>query len=168
MLETLGRIGFDWPVALANLINFIIIFLVLKKFAFKPIQKIIEERQKKIDEGLENAQKAETSLMMAEEIRNKKIDEARVKSNEIIGVAQTKSNTILADTQEQSLKMKEKIIADGEMVVAETKKKIKSEVEKEMSGLIIEGVEKVLRENLTPETQKTYIKRSLAAYAAKK
>lgn len=168
MLEILGRIGFDWPVALANLINFIIIFLILKKFAFGPIQKIIAERQKKIDEGLENAQKAETDLMMAEELKNKKLEEARVKANQIIGTAQTKSNVILDETKVKSEKIKEKILADGESSVKDMKQKIRGEVEIEMSNFIIAGVEKVLRENLTPETQKAYIKKSLATYSTKK
>ena len=51
--EILGKIGFDWQVALASLVNFLIILFVLKKFAFKPIKKLIQERQNKINEGIE-------------------------------------------------------------------------------------------------------------------
>jgi F0F1-type ATP synthase membrane subunit b/b' len=61
--EILGKIGFDWQVALANLVNFLIIVFLLKKFAFKPIAKIIQDRQNKINEGLENAKKAAEEAM---------------------------------------------------------------------------------------------------------
>jgi F-type H+-transporting ATPase subunit b len=162
MLEILAKIGFDWPVALANFINFIIIFFVLKKFAFGPINKIIEERRKIIDQGLENAQKAETDLMMAEEVKNKKIEEARLRSNQIVAAAQKKSESILEIAQKDALKNKEQIIRDGEEAVAEQKKKIKKEVEKETAQMIVQGIEKIMRDNLTPETQKFYIKQVLA------
>jgi F-type H+-transporting ATPase subunit b len=168
MLETLGKIGFDWPVALANLINFIIIFFILKRFAFKPIQKIVNERQKKIEEGIENAEKAEANLLAAEKTKEKKIEEARMKANQIIATAQKKGDEMLDETQIRAVKEKERIIRDGEQAVEESKKKIKKEVEKEMSGLIIDGIEKVLQENLNEETQKDYIKKSLGSYALKK
>ena len=167
MLEILGKIGFDWQVALANFINFVIIFFILKSFAFKPIQKIITERQNKIETGLENAQKAEADLIMADEIKNRKIEEARVKSNQIISTAQKKGDTILTETKNKSLKIKESMIAEGNLVIIESKKNIKKEVEKEMSSMIIQGIEKVLKENLNEETQKNYIKKSLKAYSQK-
>ncbi|MBU4369492.1 ATP synthase F0 subunit B, partial [Patescibacteria group bacterium] len=53
----LGNLGFDWRMALANLVNFLIIFFVLKKYAFKPIKEKLEEREKKIKTGLEDAEK---------------------------------------------------------------------------------------------------------------
>lgn len=168
MLEILGKIGFDWQVALANLINFIIIFLILKRFAFPPIKKIIADRQQKIDEGLENAKKAEAALMMADEIKNKKIEEARIKANNIIGSAEKNSDVIMADTKRKAQKAKENLVAEGEREVALAKQNIGKEVEKEMSAFIISGLEKVLKENLTPEMQKRYIQKSLNSFKTKK
>jgi F0F1-type ATP synthase membrane subunit b/b' len=43
ILGILGKIGFDWQVALANLVNFLIIFWILKKFAFKPVREILQK-----------------------------------------------------------------------------------------------------------------------------
>ncbi len=167
MLEILGKIGFDWQVALANFINFVIIFFILKKFAFEPIKKIITERQKKIEEGLDNATQAETNLMLAEEIKNKKVEEAKTKSNQIIGQAQEKSNDLLLEGKKEAQKVKDKIIAEGELVAKETKDRVQKEVEREMSAMIINGVEKVLKENITPEMQENYIAKSLSNLTTK-
>lgn len=168
MLEVLSKIGFDWQVALANFINFVIIFLILKRFAFGPIQKLIKDRQTKIDEGLENAQKAETALLMAEELKNQKLEDARLKGNQIISTAQIKSDEILTEVKTESLKLKTQIIKEGEHTVAETKQRLHKEIEREMGKLILQGVEKVLKENMTPEMQNNYIKKSLSNYAVKK
>lgn len=167
MLEVLGKIGFDWQVALANLVNFIIIFFLLRKFAWGPIQKVIAERQQKIEQGLEDAEKAKGDLVMAEEIKNKKIEEARLDANEIIGNAQTKADVILSDSKQEAISIRSNIIKDGEKVAEEKKNAIKGEVEKEMSSLIIQGVEKVLKENMTKDMQENYINKSLKAFNTK-
>ncbi len=96
MLEILGKIGFDWQVALANLVNFLIIFFILRRFAWKPLKNVIEERQQKIVKGLEDAQKAATDLKMAEEIRKQKVEDAKLHANQIVSDANLKSASIIS------------------------------------------------------------------------
>ncbi len=167
MLEVLGKIGFDWQVALANLVNFIIIFFVLRKFAWKPIEKVISERKQKIDQGLEDAEKAKTELLLAEQTRNRKIDEAKVEANSIVGDAQGKANDIVSKAEADSMNVRSQILKDAEKEAASKKEAVYSEVEKEFSSLVISGVEKVLKENMTPEMQKSYIEKSLKSFSTK-
>jgi len=162
MIEILGKVGFDWQVALANFVNFIIIFIILKKFAFNPIFKIIKERQDKINKGIEDAEKAESNLIMAEETRNKKITEAKLEANEIIGTAQKKANEIIDLNKTEALKIKANIIDEGEKQVAQQKKILSQEIEKETASLIINSVEKVLRKNLSSDQEEVYIKSILS------
>ncbi len=161
-MEILGKIGFDWQVALANLVNFVIIFFVLKKFAFKPINKIIEERQSKINKGLEDAEKAETELLMAKETGDKKISEAKTEANSIIGKAQEKGDSIISLTKDEALEMKSSIIAEGEKQIERKKEGMKTELETETANLIVDGIEKILKEKLTKDQQENYIKNVLA------
>lgn len=158
MLEILSKVGFDWQVALANFVNFVIIFFLLKKFAFGPINKVIEERQNKIALGIENAKKAETELLMAEEVKNQKISEAKIEANSIIGEAQMKANSVVNSSKEEALIAKSSIIKEGEKQIEQKKEKMKKELEVETANLIIDGIEKILKKNLTKEQQETYIK----------
>lgn len=167
MLEILGKIGFDWQVALANLVNFIIIFFVLRKFAWGPIQKVIKERQDKIDKGLEDAEKARTDLLMAEQVKTTKIKEAKEEANEIVGSAQGKADAILEKNKNEAILLKEGIIKDGQKVIDEKTLAINKEVEKQTAQLILQGVEKVLKENMTVEMQKSYIEKSLSSLNTK-
>lgn len=162
MLEILGKVGFDWQVALANFINFLIIFWVLKRFAFKPILKIIEERKEKIQSGLEDAEKAKTELLMAEEIGKKEINKAKIKANTIIGEAEKKATSVIETSKEDALSVKSKIIEDAQIDILKKKNSIKKELEKENVNLIINGMEKILKENLTKEQQEKYIKNILS------
>ncbi len=167
MLEVLGKIGFDWQVALANLVNFIVIFFVLRKFAWGPIQKVISERQSKIDQGLEDAERAKGELLMAEEIKSKKIDEAKAEANRAIGDAQNKADGIMASAKEESLAMRESILKEAENDAAIKKNSVYGEVEKEFGNLVLAGMEKVLKENMNPEMQKSYIEKSLKSFNTK-
>ena len=161
MLEVLGRIGFDWQVALANLVNFIIIFFVLKKFAFGPIMKVIRERQEKIDEGLENARLAETDRIMAEELKKRELSEAKRQANVIVGEAQEKSNSILLGVKSEAESARAVIIADGERIAGEKKASAQREAEKEVAMLVVSGIEKVLRTDLTAQQRQEYMKKVL-------
>jgi F-type H+-transporting ATPase subunit b len=162
MLEILGKVGFDWQVALANFINFVIIFFVLKRFAFAPINKIIKERQDKINLGIENAEKAETELLMAKEVGEKEIFEARVKANELVGEAQQKGDSIVLSSQNEALSLKSSIIKDGEKQISQKKESMTKELETETANIIIDGIEKILKEKLTKEQQESYIRKALA------
>lgn len=162
LLAILGKIGFDWQVAFANLVNFLIIFFLLKKFAFGPLEKVIRERKKKISDGIENAKRAETELFMAENIRNEKIAEAKKEANTIIGDAQQKGDEIVAESKAQAEDEKASIVASGEREVREKKEAIKKELETETADLVIGSLEKVLRESFDDKSQKDYIKKILA------
>lgn len=159
MLEILGKIGFDWQVAVANLVNFLIIFFILKKFAFKPLKKVIDERQQKIAKGLEDAQKAETDLIMAEEIRKQKVDEAHAHANQIISEANMKGISIVSSAEGDAMNAREKIIKDAHKMAAEAKESMQREVEEHAVGVIMQGLEKVLKESMTEEMQKQYIQK---------
>lgn len=167
MLEILGKIGFDWQVALANLFNFVIIFLILKKFAFKPIFKIINERQQKIDQGLNDAEKAKTDLVQAEEIKKLKLEEAKSKANQIIGDAQKHGDKIISLSEIDAEKAKKEILKEGQKELEDQKKKMEKKLEKEVSEMIMSGVEKVLKENLSKTEKDKIIAKSLTSFEFK-
>ncbi len=107
VLEILGKIGFDWQVALANLVNFLIILYLLKKFAFKPIKNIIQERQNKISEGLEKAEEAEVRLKDIDQIAKKLFSKAQNEALAIVSLAEKKA-IILSEELEEKMEEKKK------------------------------------------------------------
>lgn len=132
----LSKIGFDLEVAIANLVNFLIIFLLFKIFFFKPIQKMIDERKAKIQQGLEQAVEAEQAIKKAEE-----------DASAIVRDAKSEAATVLADAQKHATKLKEQASLDGqaertriveraEREIAQDRKRMEEDVEKEMTRLV--------------------------------
>ncbi|MFZ2523216.1 MAG: ATP synthase F0 subunit B, partial [Minisyncoccia bacterium] len=113
MLSILAKIGFDWQVALANLVNFIIIIFILRKFAFNPIKEVISKRQSIINTGLENAKIAETDRVMADELKKSTLSEARLRADEIISDANRKAEMILSKAKSDAEILKSNIITQG-------------------------------------------------------
>ncbi len=149
ILNILGSVGFNWHVALANFINFLIILFLLNKFFFGKIGKTIETRHSIIERGLSQASDAEKALANAEEEKKEIIKKARKEGREILEIAETNANDLA-----------EKIITDAEVQVESTMKALsikehtlKDSVEKEFAlrapALVAEMYKKTLAETMT-------------------
>jgi F-type H+-transporting ATPase subunit b len=141
--EVLGRIGFDWKIALFNTANFLIVFFLLWKFLFSKAIKAVDERQKLMSAGVDNAQKLET------EIRD-----ARLKADSLISEAQKQADNMINQTKAEVGELSAKLKADAgsqvEAMIAKARDQIENEkvqalhsVRKEVAGMIIEGTEKL-------------------------
>lgn len=111
IIEELSKIGFDWQVALANTINFLIVFFILKKFVFPPVKKMIEDRQRIINEGLDKAKAAETRLQEIDVIGKNTLKEAKQEASKIILAADKRAVDMDSELQ-KNIEKKRKEAAD--------------------------------------------------------
>ena len=155
MLEILGTIGFDWKVALSNLISFLIIFFILKKYVFGPLGKTIEERQKKIKLGLEKAEQSKETLLQAQEEAKEEIQKARREANEIIAEAKKKSDELVLRASEEAQNKAEEIKETMEKKIENQKKKMEQELLEKTAGLVTLGVTKILGDSINDEQNKS-------------
>lgn len=101
MSEMLTKLGIDWRVFIAQLINFLILFLILRTFAWKPISAALEARRAKIAKGINNAKDAEDRLQSIEKEKNDVLSEARKEAHKIIDDAKQKASVL----KEEKLRM---------------------------------------------------------------
>lgn len=141
----LAKIGFDIEVALANFINFLIIFLLFKIFLFKPIQKIIDKRKEEINLGLQQASQAQISLDSAKEESDQLIKEARQKANTILSEAKIHADEIALKSAEEGKNIVTQMKDRAEKDIAQEKTAMKEDVEKEMTHLVSALAEKVVK-----------------------
>lgn len=142
----LSKIGFDLEVALANFVNFLIIFVLFKAFLFKPIQEIISERREKIQHGLAQAAQAEASLESAHEESEKVLKEARQKANTILAEARSHADEIAEKSAAEGKSTVSAMKERAELEIAQEKELMQQEVEKDMTHLVASLAEKVVQE----------------------
>ena len=158
VIDILTNIGFDWRVALANLFNFIIIFILLDKFVFGIVKRSLKQRKEKIEKGVEDAQKAETSLVMAEEEKQNIVKEAQVQANAIAADAYNKAKQTVNKSVKDAQAKADNIIKDAQKDIDRKKQEQEKELEKKAVHLVVSGMEKALKNEMTSELQEKIVK----------
>jgi len=113
MSSFIGQFGIDWKLFLSQLVNFLLILIILSFFVYKPVLKIIKERNKKIKEGLDKAEEAGIRLKEIDTIGKEKIKAAENKSMEMIKATENEAKVLGRELQkkmeESQLKMQKEL-----------------------------------------------------------
>ena len=144
-------IGLNPWTALFMLCNLVIVFLVFRKFLFKPVQKMIDDRQKEIDELYADgeAKRQEAERLHAD--YSAQLAGAREESRQLLREAHTSAQQqreeILREAKADAGALKEKAQADIEL----EKKKARNEVKDEVASMALEIAERVVGRELNAE-----------------
>lgn len=157
LLETLGKVGFDWRMGLFNLINFLIIVWILNRFLFKPMVKVINERQEKSTLTMENFEKAKTELDMAKRKAQDIVDQSKVDGNKIVERAHDQATKLAGDMREKAKEEIEKLIAQAKRNIELDRKDMQDALRAETVGLITLALEKITSEKLDAKKDAKYI-----------
>ncbi len=153
MDEVLKNIGFDWQVALANFINFMLILFILKRYVFKPTHEIIEKRKNLIQKGIDQSKDAETELLIAKQESENTLKEAHQKANTIIAEAKKKGDDLLARAEEKAEQAAGEALKDAEKKMAQEKKAMEKELFAKTGNLVIQGIQKILRKDFSEKDE---------------
>ncbi len=141
-----------------TLIAFVLVFLILRKFAWKPILGMLGERERGIAESIATAErvKKEMSLMQAE--NEKLLMEARAERSAMLKEAKEEQERIIAEAKEKTREITEKMMADAKQQIEHQKLAAITEVKNKIGTLSVEVAEKILRKQLaSANEQNEYI-----------
>jgi len=102
MNEFVSQFGIDWKLFASQLVNFFLILIILRFFVYKPVIKIIKERNQKIKEGLDKAEEAGVRLKEIDVIGKTKIKEAENTSINIIKATESRAKVLEQELQKKS------------------------------------------------------------------
>jgi len=160
--ENLGKIGFEWKMALFNLINFLILFWILKKYFFAPIVRVIDERNARAVESEQNFKKAKTEVEMAERTGKEFIASAKKESTEIILRAGEEAERVADTIKSKAQAEVQTLISEAKKTITVEKQKMMEEMKSETADLVVLAVEKVLSEKNTPAKDKKFVSDTLS------
>lgn len=142
--------------------NVLILFVLLRIFLFKPINKMKAERTRTIQDNLDSAEKAKTE---AEELRQQyedSISEAKEKANQIIMKAhedaESERSAIIRKSQEEA----ERIVADADKTIENERKRVLRQAQSEIADLAIEAASKIIGENVDDEKNRRLVDKFLS------
>lgn len=161
LIDTLAKVGFDWRLALTNLINFGLIVWLLAKFLWPSIAKAIGERQKIIDQGLTDAESAKERLEQSQADYQAKLLAARQAAGEIINQADEQGQKIKEKLQQTAHQEVDELRQHVTEELAQAKQVMTADVQQQSADLVVAAVEKILQNKLDAKDDQRLVKQAL-------
>jgi F-type H+-transporting ATPase subunit b len=154
MNELLNTFGIEWPKFLAQLILFIVVYFVLRKFAFGPIIAMLEERRRRIEEGQLNAEKIKQQLAAWEQRHAEILAQANAEAQKMIDEARASASVVADRKQQEAIAAAEQIVAKAREASAMEHEQTMAQLKRELGRLVVDTTTKVTGKVLTSDDQR--------------
>ncbi len=153
----LASLGINGQLFTAQLINFAIIACIIWFLILKPLTTKMTERQKMIDEAIENSKKVQENLAKSEEQYLAKLAEAKIEAGAIVERAMAESEKINTAMKTKTKQEIEALVEQAKKNIAIERSEMKSEIKQEAAEMIVSALEKILAEKMTDKKDKELI-----------
>src|ERR1700686_824200 len=151
--DTANTFGWNPWLFLSQVISFTIVAFLLRRFAYKPILAVLEERRRRIEEGLLNADKIKKELAEAEKRYAQILGKANADAQKMIDEARESSAHVAERKQQEAVAAAEQIIAKAREAAAFEHERTMESMKRELGRLVVETTAKVTGKILTSEDQ---------------
>lgn len=146
--EGIAALGIDPWAILAQAITFLVLFLILKKFALNKIVATLEKRRKTIEDGVKLGREMEEEKEKLSDKIEQNLHKARVEADKIIAAAHEESGSIIKQAEVSATSKADSILADAHNRISEDIQAARVGLEKEMRELVAEATEVIIEEKL--------------------
>ena len=141
-------ISFDPGLIIWTTIIFILLLVLLKKFAWKPILNAVDERNKSIEDALKSADKAKQEMALLNSDNERILTEAKAQRDILLKEARDIKDGIINEAKQKANKEADKILNSAKEQIANEKMKAITELKNSVAVLSIDIAEKVLKREL--------------------
>jgi F-type H+-transporting ATPase subunit b len=165
-MQILQTFGLNPYLTIAQIVNFLILLYILKKYLYPPLFKVFKKREELVKESIEKAEQSEKALENAKEQEKTVIRKAKITADEIIKEAKEQASDILKQTETATKEQTDKMIKDAkaqiELETAEAQEQLNEYVlklsldilKKSLSNVITEKEQSEIVEKAMKEMQK--------------
>lgn len=160
-MELLQQLGIDWRLLIGQMVNFIILLLVLNHFLYRPMLKILKEREESIKKSIADGRKIEEEMLAMEKAKIQTVQNANIEAQNIIKEAKTKADVEKDKIINVARQEAEKIMQETHIKTANLSKKVQQDIIEELIDVVIGATEKVLAKKITKKTDQELIKQAI-------
>jgi F-type H+-transporting ATPase subunit b len=154
-------LGISWQGLLGQIINFALLLVLLYFIGYRPIRKMLDERSKKVKEGIDQAELAKEAAARAEEEVQRRLDEARKDGQLILAQASEMGERLKAEAREEARREAEALIVRARAEIGMERDEAIDRLRQEFADLAILAAEKVINETLDKERHRRLIQEVL-------
>ncbi|MCI6377563.1 MAG: F0F1 ATP synthase subunit B [Clostridiales bacterium] len=145
-----------WQI-LISLANLLIMFLILKRFLFKPVQKVVREREEQVTKIYGEAEESRSAAMGMKQEYEARLASAREEADGLVrnavNTAQRKSDQIVNEASAQASRLKQK----AEEEIAMERKQMLADVRGELSDIAVSIASKVVEREIQPKDHEAFM-----------
>jgi len=145
-----------------QMIAFALFIFVTMRYIWPPILKALNERQQKIAEGLQAAERAENELKLSQKHIADQLRQAKHEAAEIVEHANQRAARILEEGKDNARLEGQRLIEVAQNDIDQNRQAARESLMKEMSDLILGGVEKILQQKVDPDTHTRLVDQLIA------
>jgi len=142
---------------IGQMITFTLLVWFTMQYVWPPLIEALEERKKKISEGLAAAEKGQEDIKLAEKKAIKYLKEAKAESANIIALAQKRANEVVEESKETAKLEGERMIESAKAQIEQEIQQAKETLRKEVSSLALKAAEQILQEEVDKAKHKDII-----------
>jgi len=145
--------GVYWPNLIAQVVLFAIVYLILRRFAFKAIVDMFEERRRRIEEGVLNAEKIKQQLAEAQQRYEEILAKANAQAQHLIEEVRLSGEKLAEKKRQEAIAEAEQIIQRAQEAIVLERERVMADIKRELGRLVVEATTRVTGKVLTPADQ---------------
>jgi F-type H+-transporting ATPase subunit b len=149
--NALHQFGVYWPNLIAQVVLFAIVYWVLKRYAFRPVIAMLEERRRRIEEGQINAEKIKKQLAEAETKYEEILAKANAEAQRLIEEVRASGDRLAEQKRQEAITAAEQITLKAQEAMALERERIMVELKQELGRLVVDTTVRVTGKVLTPQ-----------------
>jgi F-type H+-transporting ATPase subunit b len=157
-------LGINVKIILVQVANFAILLLILKRFLYQPILKMLEKRQKDAEDTLVLKSTLEKNLAQAEEDKQKIIKSGKSEADQIIEDARQKGQRLTVQIEEAAKEKAENMLAKAKEEAENTEVELRNQLKSEVAHVAIEVAEQVLQSDLDEQNRQSITKEAVRRF----
>jgi F-type H+-transporting ATPase subunit b len=161
-----SALGISGQAFIIQLITFLIAFLVLRQWAFKPILKVLDERRKRIEDGLRLGEQMEMEKAKLDERVSQELHKVRAEADRIITDAEATAKKTVQAAEDAARKRADEIVKSANEQIAYATKRERERLKQEIVELVSDVSEAIIGEKVDAKKDATLIDKALKGRSA--
>ncbi len=162
MGDAFSALGVSVPLLLAQVVNFAVLLVILRLTLYKPVLRMLDDRKRRIAEGLNAAEIARREAASAQANIQAQLEAARKEGQEIVANAQAIASRIESESREQAAREREAALEKARNEIQLERDRAIAELRKEFAAITIAAAEKVINQSLDEQAHRRIIEETLA------
>ena len=153
----IAALGFNLPGLIQNLVNFTILLVVLRLFLYNPLFRVLDERKRRIQEGIDRASEAASTAAESEAEARRILEQARAEGQEAVRRAQDGAARLREELEARARQDADQIVARARDEIALERDQAIEQLRREFADLTITAAERVINQSLDRQAHQRLI-----------